>query len=289
MSTNHLPAAPGPEMPVLRARGLVKRYGSGCPACVSGGGGRLERNYCPACGAVHALQGISFEVHRGETLGIVGESGSGKSTILKCLSFDEDPTAGSAFLSDYRDGEADIFTVSAQERRQIRNSLLGKVYQNPADGLRMSFSCIANVAEKLIAAGVRSVSAMEGRARGLLGHVSIAAQRMPDPPSTFSGGMQQRVQIAKALASSPPILLLDEVTTGLDMSVQARVLDLIRVLRRELSVAMLFVSHDLGVIRMLADRTLVMLDGRIVEQGLTDQILEDPQHSYTQELVHAMV
>jgi putative phosphonate transport system ATP-binding protein len=101
--------------------------------------------------------------------------------------------------------------------------------------------------------------------------------------------MQQRVQIAKALSSNPPLLLLDEVTTGLDMSVQARVLDLIRVLRQEMSIAMLLVSHDLGVVRMLADRTLVMLDGKIVEQGLTDQVLEDPQHPYTQELVHAML
>ena len=101
--------------------------------------------------------------------------------------------------------------------------------------------------------------------------------------------MQQRVQIAKALSNNPPILLLDEVTTGLDLSVQASVLDLIQQIRRDSNVSMLVVSHDLGVIRMLADRTLVMLDGRVIESGLTDQILEDPQHPYTQQLVYSLL
>jgi putative phosphonate transport system ATP-binding protein len=275
---------------VLRVDGLSKRYGAGCPACR----GRLEqegllRNYCRACGTVYAVRDASFDVARGEALGIVGESGSGKSTILKCLYFDEAPTAGAAYLSDFQEGKANIFAVSSQQKRGIRNRLLGKVYQNPLEGLRMDFSCLANVAEKLIAAGGRTVEVMESRVRGLLEYVNIPPARMRDAPASFSGGMQQRVQIAKALSSNPPLLLLDEVTTGLDMSVQARVLDLIRVLRQEMSIAMLLVSHDLGVVRMLADRTLVMLDGRIVEQGLTDQVLEDPQHPYTQELVHAML
>jgi putative phosphonate transport system ATP-binding protein len=110
---------------------------------------------------------------------------------------------------------------------------------------------------------------------------------MDDLPGNFSGGMQQRVQIAKALAHNPPLLLLDEVTTGLDVSVQARVLDLIRQLQRQMGIAMLVVSHDLGVIRLLADRTTVMKDGQVIETGLTDQILEDPQHPYTQLLVNS--
>lgn len=275
---------------VLRVDGLSKSYGAGCPACR----GRQEqegllRNYCTVCGTVYAVREASFDVARGEALGIVGESGSGKSTILKCLYFDDEPTGGEAYLSDFQGGKADIFSVSSQQRRGIRNQLLGKVYQNPIEGLRMDFSCLANVAEKLIAAGGRTVGAMETRVRELLDYVSIPPARMRDAPASFSGGMQQRVQIAKALSSNPPLLLLDEVTTGLDMSVQARVLDLIRVLRQEMSIAMLLVSHDLGVVRMLADRTLVMRDGRIVEQGLTDQVLEDPQHPYTQELVHAML
>ena len=119
--------------------------------------------------------------------------------------------------------------------------------------------------------------------------MNIPLSRAKDAPRLFSGGMQQRVQIAKALSNNPPILLLDEVTTGLDLSVQAAVLDLIQQIRRDFDVSMLVVSHDLGVIRMLADRTLVMLDGRIIESGLTDQILEDPQHSYTQQLVYSLL
>jgi putative phosphonate transport system ATP-binding protein len=112
---------------------------------------------------------------------------------------------------------------------------------------------------------------------------------MDEPPSRFSGGMQQRVQIAKALSNNPKILLLDEVTTGLDLSVQARVLDLIRGLQREFHLSMIVVSHDLGVIRLLCQRTLVMRYGRVVETGLTDQILEDPQHPYTQLLVNSQL
>ena len=119
--------------------------------------------------------------------------------------------------------------------------------------------------------------------------MNIPLSRAAEPPRNFSGGMQQRVQIAKALSNNPPILLLDEVTTGLDLSVQAAVLDLIQQIRRYFNVSMLVVSHDLGVIRMLADRTLVMLDGRVIESGLTDQILEDPQHPYTQQLVYSLL
>jgi putative phosphonate transport system ATP-binding protein len=268
---------------------LSKWFGPRCPRCSSGSRDTLERNYCPECGTVYALRDLSLELFEGEVLGVVGESGSGKSTILNCLYYDLEPSSGAAYLSCFEDGKVDIFSVSAQAKRSIRNSCFGKVYQNPAQGLKMSFSSISNVAETLIAAGERNVSAMEGRAVGLLGHVNIPAFRMKEAPEFFSGGMQQRVQIAKALSHNPPILLLDEVTTGLDLSVQAKVLDLVKQIQRELGISMLLVSHDLGVVRMLADRTLVMLNGEVVEAGLTDQILEDPQQPYTQELVHSML
>jgi putative phosphonate transport system ATP-binding protein len=220
---------------------------------------------------------------------VVGESGSGKSTILNCLYYDMEPSEGKAYLSSFEGGAADVFAVSSQAKRAIRNTLLGKVYQNPVQGLKMGFSSVSNVAEKLIAAGGRTVSFMEDRAVALLGHVNIPEFRMREAPEFFSGGMQQRVQIAKALSNNPPVLLLDEVTTGLDVSVQAKVLDLVKSIQRELGISMLLVSHDLGVVRMLADRTVVMLNGRVVEEGLTDQILEDPQEPYTQELVHSML
>jgi putative phosphonate transport system ATP-binding protein len=273
----------------MRVEALAKTFGPGCDRCRRGGVEALERNYCPSCGTVYALRELSLDLYDGEVLGIVGESGSGKSTILNCLFFDLEPTRGRVFLRAHEDGREDIFSASAQGRRAIRNRLLGKVYQSPAQGLRMGFSAISNIAERMIASGSRNVSEMEARAVSLLAHVNIAPMRMKEAPERFSGGMQQRVQIAKALSTSPPVLLLDEVTTGLDLSVQAKVLDLVKQIQRELGISMLLVSHDLGVIRMLADRTIVMLDGAVAETGLTDQVLEDPQHPYSQELVHSML
>jgi putative phosphonate transport system ATP-binding protein len=273
---------------VLSVDRLSRQFGEGCEECRDDPGA-LEKSYCPRCGTVYALRDVSLRLHESEVLGIVGESGSGKSTVLNCLYFDLEPTSGAAYLARYKAGSQSIFDASRQRRRQIRNEILGKVYQNPVLGLRMRFSSLANIAEKMIAAGNRQVGSMETRARELLEHVRIPVHRMREAPEHFSGGMQQRVQIAKALSNNPPILLLDEVTTGLDLSVQARVLDLIKVIERELQISMLLVSHDLAVVRMLADRTIVMLNGEIVEQGLTDQILEDPQHPYTQELVYSLL
>ncbi|WP_211745643.1 ATP-binding cassette domain-containing protein [Paenibacillus sp. Marseille-Q4541] len=277
------------DEPIFKIRGLSKQFGEGCPRCSDKQNRNLDKNYCPACRTVYSCQDISFDLHPGEVLGIVGESGSGKSTLMKCLYFDQEVTTGSAFLHVYKNGTCNLFEQSSQQKRQIRNELMGKVYQNPIFGLRMNFSSIGNIAEKMIAAGTRNVSMMEARGSELLTQVHIPVYRMKEEPQHFSGGMQQRVQIAKALSNKPPILLLDEVTTGLDLSVQASVLDLIKHLQRELGISILLVSHDLGVIRMLSDRTLVMLDGQIIEQGLTDQILEDPQHAYTQQLVQSLL
>lgn len=276
------------EQPVLSVSHLNKQYGSGCTNCKDMDNG-LNRNYCPVCGTVYACQDISFEVYAGEVLGVVGESGSGKSTMIQCLYFDQEASSGEAFISSYQNGLKSIFAESSQQKRFIRNRLMGKVYQNPVLGLKMDFSAIGNIAEKLIAAGNRNVGQMEARGKELLEHVNIPLYRIKEAPKNFSGGMQQRVQIAKALSNNPPLLLLDEVTTGLDLSVQASVLDLIKTIQRELKISVVIVSHDLGVIRMLADRTMVMLDGRIIEQGLTDQILEDPQHPYTQQLVQSLL
>ena len=275
------------EVPVLSIKNLNKQFGKGCLHCQDGDS--LVKNYCPICGTVYACRDVSFDVFPGEVLGIVGESGSGKSTLMQCLYFDQEVTAGEAYLADYHNGEKNLFQESSQQQRYIRNHIMGKVYQNPLLGLKMNFSSIGNIAEKLIAAGNQHVGMMENRGTELLNKVNIPVHRRKEAPKNFSGGMQQRVQIAKALSNRPPLLLLDEVTTGLDLSVQASVLDLIKGLQRELNISIVLVSHDLGVIRMLADRTLVMLEGRVIEQGLTDQILEDPQHPYTQQLVHSLL
>ncbi|WP_332650048.1 ATP-binding cassette domain-containing protein [Lysinibacillus sp. 54212] len=276
------------EQPVLTIRQLSKQYGDGCAHCRQEEA-KLEKNFCPVCKTVYACRNVSLDLYRGEIVGIVGESGSGKSTFMKSLYFDETVTSGEGYLTDYEHGEVNIFTESSQMKRHIRNTILGMVYQNPMLGLKMDFSSMSNIAEKQIAAGNRHVRNMEERSLELLQHVNIPVHRSKEAPKNFSGGMQQRVQIAKALSNNPPILLLDEVTTGLDLSVQADVLDLIKSIQRELNISMIVVSHDLAVIRMLADRTIVMLNGEIIEHGLTDQVLEDPQHEYTQQLVYSLL
>ena len=273
--------------PVMEGKNITVRFGDGCSYCRSHP--ELEKGRCPVCHTIWGVRDVSFQLYPGEILGIVGESGSGKSTLLKTLYFDQAATSGGAYLSLYQDGQKNILEASSQQKRYLRNHLMGMVYQNPMLGLRMKLSSGSNVAEKLIAAGNRNAGSMIDRSTELLEHVEIPTERMRDQPRVFSGGMQQRVQISKAIANNPPILLLDEVTTGLDLSVQAKVLDLIRSIQEELGIAMMIVSHDLAVIRMMSDRTMVMLGGRVVEEGLTAQILEDPLHEYTQTLVSSLL
>ncbi|MGP4039196.1 ATP-binding cassette domain-containing protein [Gracilibacillus sp. D59] len=277
------------EKPILQVKHLQKQFGEGCPHCLDKESVYIEKNYCTVCGTVHAVRDVSFDLYPGEVLGIVGESGSGKSTMLKGLYFDNNMTSGEVYINQTDLTGQNVLTLSSQQKRYIRNYIYGMVYQNPVDGLKMKFSSIGNIAEKMIAAGNRNVSNIEKRSKELLENVHIPLRRMKEEPQHFSGGMQQRVQIAKALSNNPPILFLDEVTTGLDLSVQASVLDLIKQIQRELHISMVVVSHDLAVIRMLADRSIVMLNGEIIENGLTDQILEDPQHEYTQQLVYSLL
>lgn len=279
----------GDKTTILRVKDLYKIYGPGCGHCSSSTGPEHGVNICSCCGATVALHDIFFELHEGEILGVVGESGSGKSSIVRCLYFDQEPSGGEVYLRQYNDGRDNILQLPLTKQRYIRNHLMGIVYQNPVLGLRLNISSGGNIAEKLLAAEICHYDTIRQRGRKLLERTEIPVRYMDEKPKRLSGGMQQRVQIAKALANNPPLLLLDEVTTGLDVSVQARVLDLIKDLQQELKISMIVVSHDLGVIRLLANRTLVLKNGRIVEQGLTDQILEDPQHPYSQLLVHSML
>jgi len=274
---------------LLRVRNLTKIFGAVTPGVCERTGPKVNSNICPRTGAVVACSNISFDLYPGEVLGVVGESGSGKSTLVQMLYFDQPATSGEAFFRPVEDGAANILDLSNQRKRYVRNHLMGMVYQNPRDGLNFRFSSGGNIAEKLLMAGVFNVGKIRIRATDLLSHTEVPVKRMDESPARFSGGMQQRVQIAKAIANNPPLLLLDEVTSGLDVSVQAKVLDLIRGLQQEMGISMIVVSHDLGVIRMLTDRTMVLKHGQIVEQGLTDQILQDPQHGYTQLLVSSLL
>lgn len=275
---------------VLKAEHLHKRYGPGCVYCDTLTGADTT-NRCPVCGSVTGCVDVSFTLEQGEVLGIVGESGSGKSTLMQIVNLSLSASQGQLWYREF-DGEREsqhepvnLLTLDGYTRRQFRNERLGIVYQRPELGLNMNFTVGGNVAEKLLLANWRHVGNIRARTSELMRLTELPPERIDEEPRKFSGGMLQRVQIAKALSSNPAVLLLDEVTSGLDLSVQARVLDLIKRLRWELQMTMLLVSHDLGVIKQLASRTIVMKNGRIVESGLTDQILEDPQHPYTQLLV----
>ncbi len=250
--------------PLLHAEGLAKRYGR-----------------------ITAVEGVSLEVYPGEVLGIVGESGSGKSTVLRLLNLEEPADAGRVTLDVPDFAGVDLLALDRISRRAVQTQHIGIVYQNPHLGLRMRYTSSGNVAERLLIAGERAFATLRDAARTSLAASEFPLDRMDDPPRALSGGMQQRVQLAKAIALRPRLLLLDEPTTGLDVSVQALVLDTLKRLQRDLRLAIVLVSHDLGVIRTLADRVMVMRGGRVVERGLTDQVLEDPHDPYTQQLVHA--
>ena len=249
--------------PILQATGVSKSYGP-----------------------VQALSDVSAEVYPGEVLGSVGESGSGKSTFLRCLNLEETPDRG-AYTLDLPDVQGNLFELDRYARRMLCATRIGIVYQNPHQGLLMKHSSSGNVAERLLVAGERRFAVLREKAREALDASEFPLDRMDAPPVELSGGMQQRVQLAKAIALEPALLLLDEPTTGLDVSVQALVLDTLKRLQQERRITMIIVSHDLGVIRTLSDRVMVMRQGRVVEQGLADQIFQDPQHAYTQQLVHA--
>ena len=246
---------------------------------------RLAKSFAGRIGC----RDVSFELHVGEILGVVGESGSGKTTLLRCLSGQLEPDAGHVAYASAPGELRDIFAMSEAERRHLARTEWGFVHQNPRDGLRMAISAGANVGERLMAVGWRNYAAIRGSAAAWLAEVEIAADRIDDLPRDFSGGMQQRLQIARNLVSEPRLVFMDEPTGGLDVSVQARLLDLLRRLVQRLGLACIVVTHDLGVVRMLCDRLLVMQGGCVVEEGLTDQVLDDPQHPYTQLLVSSIL
>ncbi|WP_109467810.1 phosphonate C-P lyase system protein PhnK [Albibacillus kandeliae] len=254
------------DNPLLSVRDIEKRYGAriGCTD-------------------------VSFDLWPGEVMGIVGESGSGKSTLLNCLAGHIAPDGGRILFDTRAEGLKDTAQMSEPERRMLSRTDWAFVHQNARDGLRMSVSAGGNVGERLMAVGARHYGDIRDQATDWLGRVEIAADRIDDRPTAFSGGMQQRLQIARNLVTGPRLVFMDEPTGGLDVSVQARLLDLLRGLVREMGLSAIIVTHDLAVVRLLADRLMVMKSGRVVETGLTDQVLDDPQHAYTQLLVSSVL
>ena len=232
---------------------------------------------------------VDFELWPGEILGIVGESGSGKTTLLNCLSGAMAPSRGNVVFHSARGERVDVHTAPEPLRRRLMRTELGFVHQNPRDGLRSNVSAGANIGERLMGLGQRHYGNIRSKVLEWLERVEIDTGRVDDLPRTFSGGMQQRLQIARNLITGPRLVFMDEPTGGLDVSVQARLLDLIRELVADLNLSVLIVTHDLAVARLLADRLFVMRRGEVVESGLTDQVLDDPHHPYTQLLVSSIL
>lgn len=240
-------------------------------------------------GARRGCEGVSFELWPGEVLAIVGESGSGKTTLLNCLSTRLEPSSGSVEYRMRHGQFEDLYKISEADRRYLMRTDWGFVHQNPADGLRMNVSAGANVGERLMAIGDRHYGQIRDTAGEWLQRVEIAADRIDDQPRAFSGGMRQRLQIARNLVTAPRLVFMDEPTGGLDVSVQARLLDLVRSLVNDLGLAAIVVTHDLAVARLLSHCIMVMKDGHIIEAGLTDRVLDDPQAPYTQLLVSSIL
>ncbi|MBG6070749.1 putative phosphonate transport system ATP-binding protein [Polaromonas sp. CG_9.7] len=253
-----------------------------------------------------ACRDVNFELYPGEVLAVVGESGSGKSTLLRLLASRLPCDEGSVHYNLREDGQTrmgvqsaplgadtagmvDLAGLSEARLRWLARTDWGYVEQHARDGLRMNVSGGANIGERMMALGSRHYGQLRTQALTWMERVELDAGRIDDLPDTYSGGMQQRLQIARNLVTHPRLVFMDEPTTGLDVSVQARLLDLLRELVDQLNLAAVIVTHDLAVARLLAHRMLVMKDGRVVEQGLTDRVLDDPQHPYTQLLVSSIL
>ncbi|MFD0404016.1 dipeptide ABC transporter ATP-binding protein [Kitasatospora sp. NPDC127116] len=249
---------------LLTARGLVKRYRT------------------PDGGLREAVADVSFTLAPGETLGIVGESGSGKSTTAQLVMGMLAPDAGEVLL-DGRPWSA----LPERERRPAR-AAVQLVHQDPLASFDPRFTVRRILAEALAVAGVARGAARRERAVGLLTQVGLGEQHLERRPRSLSGGQRQRVAIARALATGPRLLVCDEPVSALDVSVQAQVLELLARLRAELGLAMLFISHDLAVVRQVSDRVLVMKDGRAVEYGPAERVFRSPEHPYTRQLLAAV-
>ena len=238
-------------------------------------------------GEVHAVNHVSFSLRAGELLGVVGESGSGKSvTMMSLLGLLPSPPADVRGGTVTFDGK-DLLSVDAKTLRAVRGGQIGFIFQDPMTSLNPVFTVGVQIMEPLRAHMGLSKAAARKRAQELLELVGIpgAAQRLDDYPHQFSGGMRQRVMIAIALACDPKVLIADEPTTALDVTIQAQILELMKELREKLGMAVIWITHDLGVIAGIADRVMVMYGGQVVEHAPVRELFGNPQHPYTRALL----
>jgi len=240
-------------------------------------------------GASPAVDDVSFQMAAGETLGLVGESGSGKSvtafSILRLLQPPGRITGGTVLFQG-----RDLLTLPEGEMREVRGAGISLIFQEPMTALNPVMRVGDQIAEALLVHGKATRAEARARAVELLEAVRIpdAARRVRDYPHQLSGGMRQRVMIAIALACQPPLIIADEPTTALDVTIQAQVLELLRDLKARYHLALLLITHDFGVIAEMADRVAVMFNGKIVEQGPVRDILRHPSHDYTRNLLAAV-
>ena len=233
-------------------------------------------------GVVKAVDRVSFDVRARETLAIVGESGSGKSvtalSIMRLVPIPPGRIRGAVRLAG-----RDLLSLSADEMRRVRGKEVAMVFQDPMTALNPVFSIGSQITESLELHEGLSKTAARARAAELLGLVGIGdgTRRLDDYPHEFSGGQRQRIMIAMALACSPKLLIADEPTTALDVTIQAQILDLLSKLQQEFDAGIIMITHDLGVVARVADRIAVMYAGRIVEQGTAEEIFASPRHPYT--------
>ncbi|HEY4779650.1 MAG TPA: ABC transporter ATP-binding protein, partial [Solirubrobacterales bacterium] len=243
----------------------------------------LRVGFATEGGLLQAVDGVSFDLAAGEVLAIVGESGSGKSvTAQTILGLTRSPNA--RIEGSVRLGGEELLDASEAVLRKVRGERIGMVFQDPMTSFNPVYRLGAQIVEAIRAhRGDVSKAEARGRAVELLDSVGIpdAERRVDDYPHEFSGGMRQRAMIAMALALEPEVLIADEPTTALDVTIQAQVLRLLERLNRERGVATILITHDLGVVAEVADRVLVMYAGRVVEEGTLDEIFYDPQHPYT--------
>jgi len=251
----------------------------------------LRTYFRTEAGVARAVDGVSFGIERGEALGVVGESGSGKTvTALSILRLVPDPPGRIEPGSSIRYAGRELLALDGSEMRAVRGNDVAMVFQEPMTSLNPVFTVGEQVAEAVRLHRGAGAADAQRRAVEMLGLVGL-----PSPPETarayphqLSGGQRQRVMIAMALACDPGLLIADEPTTALDVTIQAQILDLLRDLRRRLGMALLLITHDLGVVARVADRVAVMYGGRIVEEGVARRVLEAPRHPYTQGLLRAM-
>ncbi len=243
----------------------------------------LETTFKTPEGVVHAVNGVSFVLNEGETLGVVGESGCGKSvTMLSVLRLIQSPPgrieAGKAFFLG-----KDLLQLSADRIRRVRGAHISMIFQDPMTSLNPVLTIGRQLQEPLLIHLGMTREQARRRAGELLGMVGIpkARERLNDYPHQFSGGMRQRVMIAMALACSPQVLIADEPTTALDVTIQAQIIDLVKRLRDELGMAIIWITHDLGVVAGMAQRVLVMYGGYIIEQAAVRELYANPRHPYT--------